>query len=475
MSPFKTGLVVVLLCLSACGRQVVEFKNGEGDAGTDGPTDGQIDAAPDAGIDANPGIAPAVISTIPVNGGVSVSFDTVIRATFSKPMNDTTLTSLTFLVKRGATPVLGAVTFNSATSTATFTPAARLMNNQLYTATITTGARDTGGLALAANYVWSFRTAVNALPPRVISTTPLSLATGVSVNKRPTATFSKAMDPATINPLTFTLAQGLTPITGTVTIDGLTNTATFAPTMPLGIGLLYTATITNSVRDTGGLAMVANYTWSFTTSACGLAPINLRSADNFVVLAGSTVTSTGPTSVTGDLGVSPGTAITGFPPGILVGSQHAGDPTSAQGIADLTTAYNDAAGRSLCAITIAGDLGGLTLPPGLYNSKSSIEVNLADLTLDAGGDEDAIWIFQIASTLTTSPGRQVILAGGAKSANIYWQVGTSATFGTTTAFQGTVMADQAITLNTGASLDGRALARIAAVNLDSNTIVKPAP
>jgi hypothetical protein len=210
-------------------------------------------------------------------------------------------------------------------------------------------------------------------------------------------------------------------------------------------------------------------------SACAQLPVSLGSAGNFVVLAGSTVTSTGPTSVTGDLGVSPGTAVTGFPPGIVVGNQHAGDPTSAQGIADLTIAYNDAAGRTLCPVTVSGNLGGMTLAPGLYKSTSSLEISSGDLVLDGQGDPNAVFIFQMASTFTTTSGRQIMLVGGAKSINVYWQVGTSATLGSTSSFQGTLMADQAITLNTGATVNGRLLARIAAVALDSNTIVAPTP
>ena len=168
--------------------------------------------------------------------------------------------------------------------------------------------------------------------------------------------------------------------------------------------------------------------------------------------------------------------MTGFPPGTITsGAQHTGDSTATQAIADLTTAYNDAAGRTLCPIGVNGNIGGETLPPGLYKSTSSLEVSSGDLTLDAQGNPDAVWIFQIASTLTTAANRQVILSGGAKSSNVFWQVGASATINTASVFQGTILADQSITLNTGATLSGRALAQIAAVVLDSNTIVMPTP
>jgi hypothetical protein len=310
-----------------------------------------------------------------------------------------------------------------------------------------------------------------ATRPTVISTAPIDAAVNVSVNRRVTATFSRPMNAATLDAMTFTVTQGASSIAGVVSYTG--STATFVPTSPLSRSLQYTGTITTGAADPQGDELASNHVWTFTTGACSHAPVVLLTAAPFAVLAGSTGTSTNATSVTGHLGVSPGTAVTGFPPGILVGTQHAGNATSAQAVADLTTAYNDAAGRTLCPVTVAGNLGGRTLAPGLYKSTSSLEVTSGDLTLDAQGDPDAVFIFQMASTLTTTAGRQVILAGNANAANVFWQVGSSATLGTTTAFKGTIMADQAITLNNGATLDGRALARISAVSLDANTIVKP--
>jgi len=212
-----------------------------------------------------------------------------------------------------------------------------------------------------------------------------------------------------------------------------------------------------------------------TRSSCGQGGVALGSAAGFAVLAGSTVTNTGATTVTGDVGVSPGSAIIGFPPGTVIGTIHTTDTAAAAGIADLTTAYNDAAGRTLCPVSVAGNLGGRTLTPGLYKSTSGLEISSGDLTLDAQGNANGVFIFQIASTLTMTAGRQVILAGGARASNVFWQVGTSATIGTTSAFVGTIMADQSVTLITGATLNGRALARIAAVTLDGNTVTKPTP
>lgn len=201
--------------------------------------------------------------------------------------------------------------------------------------------------------------------------------------------------------------------------------------------------------------------------------VSLGQTSNLALLAGSAITNTGATNITGDLGLSPGTSVGGFPPGILTGTLHINDATATQAKLDLTSAYNDAAGRTATDIvTLSGNLGGLTLTPGLYKSTSSLAISSGDLTLDGKGNANSVFIIQIASTLTVTSGRQVILSGGALAANIFWQVGSSATFGTTSVFKGTVMAMESITFNTGATLEGKGLARTGGISLSGNTILK---
>jgi hypothetical protein len=204
-----------------------------------------------------------------------------------------------------------------------------------------------------------------------------------------------------------------------------------------------------------------------------MADVSMAGASNLAVLAGSSVTNTGATNITGDLGLSPGTSVGGFPPGILNGTLRINDAIATQAKLDLTAAYNDAKDRtSTDIVTLSGNLGGLTLTPGLYKSTSSLSISSGDLTFDAKGNSNAVFIIQIASSLTTTSGRKVKLAGGASASNIFWQVGSSATFGTTSVFKGTVMAMESITLNTGATLTGKALARNGGVTMAGNTIVE---
>jgi hypothetical protein len=415
--------------------------------------------------------APTVTATTPQNTATNVPINVSPTATFSTAMNPATINATTFTLKQGTTPIAAVVSYVG--NTATINPAANLAATTLYTASITTGATSAGGAALASAFTWTFTTGSTAAAPVVVSTCPLNNAVGVLTTAQICAVFNKAMDPLTLTALTFTLKQGLNNVVGTVSYDAATLTATFKPTTPMGLNLPYTATVTTGAKDTSGVALAADKVWSWNTAACSQQPIALGSAANFAALAGSTITNTGPTSITGDIGVSPGTGITGFGPGVVIGTQHSGDGVSAQGIADLTTAYNEAAGRVLCPVSVAGNLGGMTLAPGLYKSTGSLEISAGDLTLDGQGDPTAVFIFQMASTLNTTSGRQVFLINGASAQNIFWQVGTSATIGSTSSIFGTVMADQAITLSTGATVTGRLLARIAATNFDSNVVVLP--
>ncbi|MFJ6720929.1 MULTISPECIES: ice-binding family protein [unclassified Streptomyces] len=199
-------------------------------------------------------------------------------------------------------------------------------------------------------------------------------------------------------------------------------------------------------------------------------PVPLGTVAGFAVLAGSEITNTGPTVITGDLGVSPGTAISGFPPGTVNGTVHSGpvDPVGLQAKSDLVVAYDNAAGQAADAV-LPPDAGGLTLVPGVYTAPSTLGLT-GTLTLDAQGNPNAVWVFQIGSGLTTASSSNVSLINGASPCNVYWQVGSSATLGTETNFVGTIIALTSISLTTGADIDGRALARNGAVTMDTNTI-----
>ncbi len=297
------------------------------------------------------------------------------------------------------------------------------------------------------------------------------------------ATFSKAMNPATINSSTFTVTgPGGASVDGTVSYVAATNMATFTPTLNLALDTAYAATITTGVMDPFGNHLATNFEWSFTTPAvaCPAAAARppLGTACAFGILAAvPAVGSTGPTVVTGgDVGIWPAASITGFPPATLSGTKHMGDAVAMTAQGDLTVAYNNAAGAAGGAV-LPADIGGLTLPPGVYRTTSaqpSLGIT-GNLTLDGGGDPNAVWIFQVVSTVTTASGNsQVNLIGSAQAENVFWQVGSSATLGTNTSFTGNIMALASVTLDTGATLNGRALAQTGAVSLDSNPVNVPA-
>jgi hypothetical protein len=415
---------------------------------------------------------PKVISTDPTNGATGVALNKKVTADFNKVMDVTTITTATFILKQGVTVIAGAVTYTG--TIAKFSPSSNLSPGMVYTATITTGAKDLSGNPIATNYIWNFTTgaALDNTAPTVISTDPADLATNVLLNKIVTAKFSESMDPSTINSATFTLKQGATTIPGAVSYSG--TTASYNPTSSLSSSTTYTATIKVGAMDLAGNSIVSDYIWSFSTgTASGQQTVDLQTAGDFAILAGAGITNTGLTIINGDAGTSPTGTVNGFPPGIVNGSIHAADPIAAQAKIDLTTAYNDAQGRATGAISLPGDLSGITLAPGLYSNSSSVMLSAGNVTLDAMGDANAIFILQMGSTLTTNPGTGFILAGGAQAKNIFWSVGTSATLGTNSTFYGNILADQSISMNTGAILNGRALTRIGAVTLQSNQVNIP--
>ncbi len=233
--------------------------------------------------------------------------------------------------------------------------------------------------------------------------------------------------------------------------------------------------MTTSIRRGFFIASCAMAGLSLTTLGGGTVfaaatAIDLGTASSYAVLAGTTVTNTGPSTVQGDLGVSPGAAVTGFPPGaVTAGVIHAADANAGSAQADVVTAYNAAAAQPTTD-NIAADMAGLTLIPGVYTG-GGLSLS-GTLTLDAQGDPNAVFVFQAASTLVLASSSQVSLVNGAQACNVFWQVGSSATIGTNAQFVGTVLALTSIAAETNASIDGRLLARNGAVTLDSNTFTR---
>jgi hypothetical protein len=434
--------------------------------------------------------APTVSSTMPADLATGVAINQSIAATFSEALDPATITTETFTLAQGATPVLGAVTY--AGTVATLKPTNNLAANTEFTATITTGAKNAAGIELVANKTWSFTTGAPTAPT-VSSTIPADLATGVAINQSIAATFSEAMDPATITTATFTLAQGATPVLGAVTYAG--TVATLKPTNNLAASTVFTATITTGAKNVAGNGLAVNKTWSFTTgtaTAAGPAAVNLRTAGNFVILAKSGISTVPVSGVTGDIGVSPidSTAITGFSLALdstgtfstssqLVGKAYAADYTSptpsnlTSAVSDMQTAFTDAGGRPTPDFTDlgAGNIGGLTLVPGLYKWGTGVLIS-TDVTLNGGPND--VWIFQISGGITQASGVRVLLAGGALPKNIFWQSSGAVALNTTAHLEGIVLSQTAITLATGATANGRLLSQTA-VTLDASTVTQPAP
>ena len=453
---------------------------------------------------------PTVTSTIPVNNAINVLVNNNLSVTFSEAMDDSTITTLTFkLVGPGTTPVVGTV--NLTGTTAIFNPAADLAGSTLFTATVTTGAEDLAGNALVSDYVWTFRTE-DTTPPVIILTLPADNATNISIHSNITAKFSEPMKSSTISSITFVLeGPGTTPVAGTVSY--LDSVATFTPSNVLEGSTLYTATVTMGVEDMAGNAMERDSLWTFTTG------LSLGGAESFGGFGGAAgMTNQGIfTVVNGDIATTgASTLITGFhdsdgnvytetplnvgyvtglihtataPPGSVAGAIAAACALDAQ------TAYINLSPAALPGgIDVstygggAGELGERVLAPGVYKSApGSFEITLGDLTLDGQGDPNALWVFQMESSLTVgiagpTGARSVILINGAKTENVFWQVGSFATIngaggGT---MEGTIIASDGVSFSTAGNvvlttLNGRALGLNASVTLVNTIINVPAP
>lgn len=455
------------------------------------------------------GTAPIVVSTDPANGDVNVPLNKTVTASFSTAMNPATINATTVSLKQGTNAVAGTVTYSG--TTASFKPAVALSPNTVYTGTVTTGAKDVSGNALAANYTWSFTT--TGVPPTVISTDPANGATNVILSKVITATFSTVMDPSTINVLTYTLKQGINPVAGTVSYSG--STASFAPLADLAANTLYTATITTGAKDANGNSLVSNYIWSFTTTAAPVPPPAsfLGTAALFGAFGGNAgITNTGINTVinNGSIGTTAAaTLITGFHDGttgdvytetganigLVKGRIHTAPPPpgsaasfaiATQGLIDAQAAYlaMSPASKPGGSDPGAGELGNLTLPPGTYKSAgATFKITIGDLTLDAKGDPNAQWFFQTPAGLTVglaSAARSVKLINGALAKNVYWYVGSQAVINGAGGgvMTGTIIATSGITFSTVGNatqtvLNGRAISLVASVTMVNTTINVP--
>ena len=424
---------------------------------------GRGTGSPAVNMQAQAPIAPTVLLVAPQANGVGTN--RAIAVVFSQPMDPASINPSTFVVAG----VTGNVTYDATNRIGAFKPFSDFAPSTAYNATITTGAKSLQGAPLEAPFNFSFvtRATSDKSPPKIVAINVAAGATCVPLDQKIKITFDEPMDSLTITSSTVFI-EG---VTGSVTYDAGSQIATITPSA-LAANTVYTITVTTGVKDLGGVPLAAPFHQNFTTGPCqggGVSPVALCPfIGNFAVLAGTTVTNTGSSVITGDVGVSPGSAVTGFPPGLASGTIHAADGAAANAQAALTTAYNDAAGRS-GATTVAGDLTGQSLVAGVYKSTSSLGLT-GDLTLNAQGNADAVFIFQISSTLITGSGSHVLLANGAKACNVFWQVGSSATLGTNSVFKGNILALTSITVTTGAQVEGRALARNGAVTLDTNTL-----
>ncbi|HTB53589.1 MAG TPA: Ig-like domain-containing protein [Ferruginibacter sp.] len=460
----------------------------------------------------NNNVGPKIISTNPVNNSTNTDLNRKITAAFNEGMNPFTITAATFVLKQDATIVTGVVTYSG--TTAIFSPSSNLLPNKTYTATITTGAKNSTGVALQNNFTWNFTTGISLdiAPPTVMSTDPINNATSVTLDKTIAVTFSKPMDPSTITSTAFVLSQGAKTVLGAVSYTD--TTAIFSPAVNLLPNTTYTVTVKTGVKDLAGNALVNNYVWNFTTGKSVSAPV-LGSAAVFGSFGGSAgITNQGLNTIINNGGISTtgaSTLVTGFHDGTtgdvytetplnkgdVTGRIYAAPPApgnatslaiAQQGLADATNAYNSISPASKPGGIDpgAGELGGLTLAPGIYKSASgTFKITNGNLTLDAMGDPNAVWIFQTAAGLTVgiagpTGARSITMINGASPANVFWYIGSAATINGAGGgvMVGTILASAGVSLSTAGNsvqtvLDGRAISLHGSVTMVNTTINVP--
>jgi len=432
-------------------------------------------------------VEPAVVSSNPTENEQDVALNSSIEITFNKEMDASTINTTSFTLVEGTNAVVGTVAYSN--QTAIFTPTSNLKAGSTFTATLTTAAKDMNEMAIASNYTFTFSTgvAVDSTMPTIVSTNPLADATNVARNKVIEITFSESMSAASFTATSFKLVQGTSAVAGSV--EYADKTARFIPDNILEASMSYTATVNTDVKDLAGNAIANTKAWTFTTGAeTGLAVVNLGAARNYVILAKTAINNSPTSAITGDLGLSPAATsfITGF--GLtdatgyatspqVTGKVYAADmapPTNTNlttAVENMITAYNDAAGRPNPDFSElgTGNIGGETLEAGLYKWTNTVTMP-SDVTLN--GSADDVWIFQIAGDMTMSSAVKVTLTGGAQAKNIFWQVAGEVVVGTTAHLEGVVLSMTGITFQTGASINGRALAQTAVI-LDASTVTKP--
>ncbi len=438
---------------------------------------------------------PLATNPTPAHEATGVAVTATPTVTFSANMDEVTIDETAFtLTGPDEAPVAGEVSYVPLTRIATFVPTNNLQANTTYNATVTTGAQDEDGVALAEPFVWSFTTAEGL----TVTATDPSTGGEICSNRSISANFSRPLEPVSIgSPATsFTLADTLNNVAvdGHVDLDVTGTIATFTPDADLALDTGYTATISTDVEDQDGIALEDEVVWTFTTrdTFCQQA-INLGATELYGVLSNTGVTlGGGPNSTTGlrvdgDVGIFPAGACVGCDSTTVSGVIDNGNTVAQAAITAMEAAYNEAIGlaTNLCTLIDSGVLttnpsaacGGNAdgvFAPGLYWSATSIAIPAGGtITLDAGNDSDAVFIFQSESTVDTIGGNtHIILSNGAQAKNVFWVAKSSATIGGTNSdFAGTVLALIGITVNTGTDMEGRALARGAAVTVQDGALI----